>query len=146
MLLLLLFLPPNQVLKAVILWREWESHFLLKAIINSPLQVHFVFDKNRQEACDKVVQKLGYPYNMNLSAVVYNFFCYVFSKNCLLYLKMAHCFLKYLVIILPSDKNLLQSMDLLFSIHTVPCTIKLFFLTGILIKYIVMQIFSTVLL
>lgn len=124
----MLFLTSNQVLKAVILWREWESHFLLNAIINSSLWVHLIFDKNRQEACNKVVQKLGYPYNMNLSAIVYSFICYIFSKNYLLYLKMAHFFLKYLVIILPSDKNRLQSMDLLFSLYTVPCTMKLLFL------------------
>lgn len=51
----------------------------------------------------------------------------MFSKNYLLYLKMAYCPLQYLVIILPSDKNLLQIMEFLFSLHTVPCTIRMFF-------------------
>lgn len=76
----------------------------------------------------RLFKKLGYSYNMNLSAIIYGFICYMFSKDYLLYLKMAHCFLKYLVIILSSDKNWLQIMDLLLSLHAVPCTIKLFFL------------------
>jgi len=35
------------------------------------------------------------------------------------YLKMANCFLKWLLTLLQSHKNQLQSADLLFSLHTV---------------------------